>query len=73
MLSACRLQRKRETARSEARPQVQTQSAWREAWDGSASVSGCWFRSTPLLEDAPFGYEIFLNEQDDCLKVVLTP
>ena len=25
------------------------------------------------LEDAPYGYEIFLNKQDDCLKVVLKP
>jgi threonine dehydrogenase-like Zn-dependent dehydrogenase len=25
------------------------------------------------LEDAPYGYEIFLNKQDDCIKVVLKP
>jgi threonine dehydrogenase-like Zn-dependent dehydrogenase len=25
------------------------------------------------LEDAPYGYEMFLNKQDDCLKVVLKP
>jgi threonine dehydrogenase-like Zn-dependent dehydrogenase len=25
------------------------------------------------LDDAPYGYEIFLNKQDDCVKVVLTP
>ena len=25
------------------------------------------------LEDAPYGYEIFLNKQDDCVKVVLKP
>lgn len=25
------------------------------------------------LDDAPHGYEIFKNKQDDCLKVVLTP
>nr|MDQ3830981.1 glutathione-dependent formaldehyde dehydrogenase [Candidatus Tectomicrobia bacterium] len=25
------------------------------------------------LEDAPFGYETFLNKEDDCVKVVLKP
>jgi threonine dehydrogenase-like Zn-dependent dehydrogenase len=25
------------------------------------------------LEDAPRGFELFLNKQDDCLKVVLKP
>jgi threonine dehydrogenase-like Zn-dependent dehydrogenase len=25
------------------------------------------------LEDAPCGYEIFLNKQDSCLKIVLEP
>jgi len=25
------------------------------------------------LEDAPRGYEMFLNKEDDCLKVVLKP
>src|SRR5918999_697351 len=25
------------------------------------------------LEDAPYGYETFLNKEDDCVKVVLTP
>jgi len=25
------------------------------------------------LEDAPAGFELFKNKQDDCLKVVLTP
>ena len=25
------------------------------------------------LEDAPYGYDIFLHKQDDCLKVVLKP
>jgi threonine dehydrogenase-like Zn-dependent dehydrogenase len=25
------------------------------------------------LEDAPYGYEIFLNKQDSCLKIVLEP
>jgi threonine dehydrogenase-like Zn-dependent dehydrogenase len=25
------------------------------------------------LEDAPRGYEMFLNKDDDCLKVVLKP
>jgi threonine dehydrogenase-like Zn-dependent dehydrogenase len=25
------------------------------------------------IEDAPYGYEIFPNKQDDCRKVVLTP
>ena len=25
------------------------------------------------LDDAPHGYEIFNNKQDNCLKVVLTP
>jgi threonine dehydrogenase-like Zn-dependent dehydrogenase len=25
------------------------------------------------LEDAPRGYDVFLNKQEDCIKVVLTP
>jgi threonine dehydrogenase-like Zn-dependent dehydrogenase len=25
------------------------------------------------LEDAPYGYDIFKNKQDGCIKVVLTP
>ena len=25
------------------------------------------------LQDAPKGYELFLNKQEDCIKVVLTP
>src|SRR5690349_12720194 len=25
------------------------------------------------LEDAPHGYEIFKNKQDECIKIVLTP
>jgi threonine dehydrogenase-like Zn-dependent dehydrogenase len=25
------------------------------------------------LEEAPSGYEMFVNKEDDCLKVVLTP
>jgi threonine dehydrogenase-like Zn-dependent dehydrogenase len=25
------------------------------------------------LEEAPKGYDIFLNKQEDCVKVVLTP
>jgi threonine dehydrogenase-like Zn-dependent dehydrogenase len=25
------------------------------------------------LDDAPKGYDIFLNKQEDCIKVVLTP
>jgi threonine dehydrogenase-like Zn-dependent dehydrogenase len=25
------------------------------------------------LEDAPRGYDMFKNKEDDCLKVVLTP
>jgi threonine dehydrogenase-like Zn-dependent dehydrogenase len=25
------------------------------------------------LEDAPTGYDLFLNKQQDCIKVVLTP
>ena len=26
-----------------------------------------------LLEDTPAAYEMFLNKQDECMKVVLTP
>jgi threonine dehydrogenase-like Zn-dependent dehydrogenase len=25
------------------------------------------------LDDAPEGFDIFLNKEDDCIKVVLTP
>jgi len=25
------------------------------------------------LQDAPYGYDIFCNKQDDCIKIVLKP
>ena len=28
---------------------------------------------TMRLEDAPHGYDIFMNKQDECIKVVLKP